>query len=84
MFIVYIIQSKRTKEIYIGYTNNLKRRLLQHNENKSLSTKNNGPWILIYCEAYRSIDDARGREKKLKYYGKALAQLKRRISKSLL
>lgn len=84
MYIVYIIQSKTTKEIYIGYTVNLKRRLLKHNKNESFSTKNKGPWILVYCEAYRSIDDAKQREKRLKYYGRALAQLKRRISKSLL
>jgi len=84
MFFVYIIQSKTTKEIYIGYTNNLKRRLLKHNKNESFSTKNKGPWILVYCEVYRSDEDAKQRENRLKYYGKALAQLKRRISKSLL
>ena len=84
MYIVYIIQSKKTKEIYIGYTNNLKRRLLKHNNNESFSTKNKGSWILVYCEVYRSIEDAKQREHRLKYYGRALAQLKRRISKSLL
>ena len=84
MFVVYIIQSKTTEKIYIGYTNNLKRRLLKHNNNENFSTKNKGPWTLVYCEAYRSRDDAMQREKRLKYYGKALGQLKRRISKSLL
>jgi putative endonuclease len=84
MYTVYIIQSESTKEIYIGYTNNLKRRLLEHNADKSYSTKNKGIWILIYAEAYRSIEDAKQREHRLKYYGRGLAQLKRRISKSLL
>ena len=84
MFYVYIIQSENTKQIYIGYTNNLKRRLNQHNSNISFSTKNRGPWILIYSEVYRSRKDAKTREHRLKYYGKALSQLKRRISNSFL
>jgi len=84
MYAVYIIQSKTTKKIYIGFTNNLKRRLFEHNSNKSFSTKNRGPWVLIFCEIYRSYTDAKQREERLKYYGKALGQLKRRISKSLL
>lgn len=84
MYAVYIIQNEQSKEIYIGYTNNLKRRLFEHNSNKSFSTKNKGKWILIYCEIYRSQDDAKQREDRLKYYGRALGQLKRRISKSLL
>jgi putative endonuclease len=84
MYVVYIIQSQQSKETYIGRTNNFKRRLLEHNSNKSFSTKNKSPWILIYCEVYRSNEDAKQREERLKYFGKALAQLKRRISKSLL
>ncbi|HEY5601405.1 MAG TPA: GIY-YIG nuclease family protein [Patescibacteria group bacterium] len=84
MYVVYIIQSQSTKKIYIGFTVNLKRRLLQHNSNESYSTKNKGPWKLIYCEVYRNRDDAKNREDRLKYYGRALGQLKRRIVKSLL
>ena len=84
MFAVYIIQSLTTKAIYIGFTSNLKRRLFEHNHNKSFSTKNKGPWVLIYCEIYKSKEDAKQREERLKYYGKALGQLKRRIANSLL
>lgn len=84
MYYVYIIQSTVTETIYIGYTGNLKKRIMQHNTNKSFSTKNKGPWALIYYEAYRSKDDAKEREHRLKYYGRALAQLKRRLDKSLL
>ncbi len=84
MYFVYILQSQKTKEIYIGFTNNLNRRLKEHNGNKSFSTKNKGPWILIYSEMYRSEVDAKERENRLKYYGRALAQLKRRLDKSLM
>ena len=84
MYVVYILQNEVTKAIYIGFTNNLKRRLFEHNSNKSFSTRNKGQWKLTYCEVYRSREDAKQREDRLKYYGRALGQLKRRISKSLL
>jgi len=84
MYYVYVIQSKNTREIYIGYTIDLKRRLKQHNDNLSFSTKNRGPWLLIYYEAYRSRKDAKLREDRLKHYGRALAQLKRRFINSFL
>jgi putative endonuclease len=80
---VYLIKSKTSKAIYIGFTNNLKRRLEEHNGDKSFSTKNKGPWELVYCEAYKSYEDAKERESRLKYYGRALAQLKRRIKRNL-
>lgn len=83
MQFVYLIHSKTSKAIYIGFTNNLKRRLEKHNNNKSFSTKDKGPWELIYCEVYKSYQDAKERESRLKYYGRALAQLKRRIKRSL-
>ena len=40
---VYLIQSKTSKAIYIGFTNNIKRRLSEYNENKSFSTKKQRP-----------------------------------------
>ena len=55
-----------------------------HNANKSFSTKNKDPWALIYSETYITKDDAKEREHRLKYYGRALAHLKRRLDKSLL
>ena len=84
MYFVYIIQSIKTKEIYIGYTTDLRGRLELHNNRGSLSTKSAVPWILIYSEIYKSKKDAKLREHRLKYYGRALAQLKRRLKYSLL
>lgn len=83
IFYVYIIKSKKIQKIYIGYSPNLKARIIKHNTNKVFSTKNKGPWELIYYEAYKSEVDAKERERQLKYYGNALAQLKRRIKGSL-
>ena len=84
MYYVYVIQSTVTYELYVGFTNNLKKRLVEHNTNKSFSTKNKSPWKLVYYESYRNEEDAITREKRLKYYGQALAHLKKRIEKSLL
>jgi putative endonuclease len=83
MSYVYIIKSQKTQRIYIGYSADLKRRIGEHNSDKVFSTKNRGPWRLIYYEAFASNYDARVREKKLKYHGKALGLLKRRIKNSM-
>ncbi len=77
MYYVYIIRKCNNNALYIGYTSNLKRRFKKHN---SAQVK----WILIYYEAYKARKDALLREKRVKYFGKALAQLKRRITLSLV
>ena len=84
MFVVYLIQHSETKEIYIGKTNNLNRRLEEHNNGGQTSTiRKNGKWILVYAEAYRDKSDADERERKLKHHGTAKHGLKRRISRSM-
>lgn len=67
----------------MGSTNNLKRRFAEHNKNLVYSTKSRAPFELRYYEAYHSEKDARYRERSLKKGGNALAQLKRRIVKSI-
>jgi len=84
MFYVYVAQSQKDRELYIGSTNNLKRGLLEHNRGINYSTKRRAPFELIYFEAYKSEEDARQREHNLKLRANALNQLKRRISKSLI
>jgi len=81
MHYVYLIQNE-VEEIYYGSTNDLRRRIFEHNNNKSFSTKNR-KWKLVYYEAYFIENDAREREKRLKYHGQSLAQLKRRLKNSL-
>ena len=85
MFILYLIQHSETKQIYIGKTNNLERRLKEHNTNQQTATKRkSGKWILIYAEAYRSKVDVDERESKLKHHGTSKHKLKERIKNSLL
>ena len=82
MFYVYILQSKKDFNLYVGSTNDLKKRFQEHNSGKVHSTKHRVPFDLIYYEAYRSEKDARKREHNLKLGGRALAQLKSRIQDS--
>ncbi len=66
MFYTYILQSKTDEELYVGYTNNLKKRFLEHNRGLNFSTKKGRPWILIYYEASLNELDAKRREHYLK------------------
>lgn len=83
MFYLYILKSKKDKNIYIGSTNDLRRRLMDHNTGKVLSTKSRRPFELRYYESYYDEGDARKRESSLKKDGRALSVLKKRIIKSL-
>lgn len=83
MFYVYILKSEKDEKLYIGSTNNLRRRLSEHNDLKVRSTKSRAPFKLKYYEAFSNEKDARHREWSLKKDGNALAQLKRRVSESL-
>ncbi len=83
MYYVYVLVSQANGEIYIGYTNDLQRRIQEHHEKKSISTRWRLPVNLVYFEGYLLKTDALRREKNLKYHGKALGQLKGRIKDSL-
>ena len=83
MYHVYLLKSKENSSLYIGYTNNIKRRLEEHNEGLVGYTKKHIPWALIYYETFLSLEDAKARENSLKYFGKAYGQLKHRINNSL-
>ncbi|MFH1561624.1 MAG: GIY-YIG nuclease family protein [Patescibacteria group bacterium] len=83
MFYVYVLKSKLTGKIYVGYSTDLKKRLTDHNRGKTRSTKDQRPWFLVYYEAYQDATDARKREASLKKNHAAKADLKRRIRSSL-
>ncbi|MCD6471384.1 GIY-YIG nuclease family protein [bacterium] len=71
----YILKNKINNKLYIGSTNNLKRRIAEH--------RKKAPFVLVYYEAFFSEKDARNREKQLKYFGRAYQELKKRIKNSL-
>jgi len=83
MFYIYILQSKKDKQFYTGYTADLKKRLHEHNSGKVLSTKNRIPFGLVYYEACLNQKDATHREKYLKTaWGKRY--IKQRLKNYLL
>ncbi|MEO0787641.1 MAG: GIY-YIG nuclease family protein, partial [Bacteroidota bacterium] len=66
MFSVYILQSEQTGQYYFGQTNNLEARLERHQKNYVTSTKNKGPWTLVWTTVVQSRSEAMRLEKKLK------------------
>ena len=66
MHYVYILQSKKDSKFYTGVTNDLKRRVNQHQSGTVRSTGNRRPLELIYYEACLNEDDAKQRELYLK------------------
>lgn len=64
MFVyVYILKSMRDGKLYVGCTNDLRKRVLEHNNGQSFSTKGRKPLQLIYYEAYPHRKDAEERER---------------------
>jgi putative endonuclease len=66
MFYVYVLQSEATKRYYTGFATDLEHRVGQHNAGITKSTKNRGPWKLVYQEKYDSRAEAMRRERFLK------------------
>ena len=83
MYFVYLLKSKKAKRLYLGYTNDLRKRFAEHNQRLAKATKPYTPWQIVYYEAYLSKGEAIHREHNLKLRANAWNQLKRRIKKSI-
>jgi putative endonuclease len=66
MYYIYILHSKKDNGLYIGYTENLKRRIAEHKNASVTSTKKRLPLNLIHHEAFLVKEDAKARERYLK------------------
>jgi len=66
MFYVYILQSLKDNNLYIGFTTDLRKRIKDHNAGGTKSTNRRRPFKLIYYEAHSSEKDAKRREKYFK------------------
>ena len=76
VYYVYMLQSKSIKPItYVGYTNNLKKRILLHNSGKGAKFTKGRKWILIYKEKFNSKKEAISRE----YYIKNNRLIRKKI-----
>ncbi len=68
MFFVYILKSIKNNRYYIGSTENIERRLQEHNSGKSKYTKLTAPFILVFKKEYQTVQEARLIETKLKKF----------------
>ena len=67
MYYVYILKSDKDGSLYKGFTEDLKRRVREHNTGESNSfTKSRRPWKLVYYEAFLHKKDGRREELFLK------------------
>ena len=81
-YFVYLIVSnlKNNKKIsYVGYTNNLKKRLNLHNSNKGAKFTRGKKWKLVYYKKYDSRSTAMKNEYLLKKNYKLRSQIKTKI-----
>lgn len=66
MYFVYVLRSQKDEQLYTGFTDNLERRLKDHNNGFEPSTRSRRPFDLIYYESCVCKQDALSREKYLK------------------
>lgn len=85
-YYIYILYSIKDKGLYIGYTSDLKKRLLQHAKQQSTATKFRIPFKLIHYEYFIDEGDAKAREEYLKsgYGRKQLDQILKRTFEKYL
>jgi putative endonuclease len=62
MYFLYVIESEINKFLYVGITNDINKRLKEHNSGKTKSTKGYTPWKLVYSENFENRLDARKKE----------------------
>ncbi len=81
-YYVYILLSQKDHRLYIGYTIDLKSRLVSHARGDNIATKDRRPFKLIHYEYFMNMHDAKAREKFLKSgYGRE--QLKQFLKNTL-
>lgn len=63
---VYILRSEKNGSYYIGSTENLEKRVVQHNSGNVSSTKHKRPYNLVFHQEFKNIEIARKVEYKIK------------------
>jgi putative endonuclease len=66
LFYTYILYSEKLYKYYDGSTNDLERRLLDHNRGKTSFARTGMPWILRYTESFPTRKEAVAREMEVK------------------
>jgi putative endonuclease len=63
---MYIINSEKLNKYYVGACINFERRLYEHNIGHSVYTSRGVPWKLVYSEEYKTLPEAKKREREVK------------------
>ena len=66
MFWVYVLKSEKDGRLYKGLSQNIEKRLLQHNIGANRSTKGFRPWFLVFKKSFETRIEARDYERFLK------------------
>lgn len=66
MFVGYILRSLKNGTHYVGHTDDLHRRVSEHNNGLSRYTRHRGPWVLVYMREFKTRADAMEWERKVK------------------
>jgi putative endonuclease len=66
IFYTYILRSLSTGRFYVGHTENLTKRVYEHNNNRTPSIRNRGPWELVHAEEFETRLGAMRRELQIK------------------
>ena len=81
IYYVYMLKSKGVKPVtYVGYTNNLAKRINLHNSGKGAKFTRGRKWALIYKEKFNSKKEAISRE----YYIKNNKSIRKKLKKEYL
>lgn len=80
MFFVYILQNKKDESFYIGYTQDLQKRLCAHNQGQVRYTKGHIPYEIVYVERFDTLRGAKDREVTIKKTKNVLYFLKKQTS----
>ena len=77
---VYLLVSLHKKQIisYVGYTNNIKKRLKLHNSSKGAKFTRGRKWKIIYKKSYNSKSEAMKKEYLLKKDKKKRLEIKKK------
>ena len=62
IYTVYILYSSKIDKFYVGYTNDIQRRLAEHNRKKGKFTDKGIPWKIVYTETFENKKGAMDRE----------------------
>lgn len=82
-YFVYVLMSLKDKHFYVGYTENIEKRIQEHEQGRVPSTKYRRPFKLLHYEFYINKADAKAREVFLKS-GFGREQLRLSLKRTLL